>query len=42
VAAADLCGRGELAIEAGDPTGRRLAVDMISRLASRPASLAHA
>ena len=42
VTAAELCGRGELAIEAGDPAGRRVAVDMISRLASRPASLAHA
>ena len=38
----ELRGRGELSIEAGDPAGRRLAVDMIGRLASRPASLAHA
>jgi thioester reductase-like protein len=40
--AADLHARGALAIEAGDPAGRRLVVDMIGRLASRQASLAHA
>ena len=40
--AADLLERGALAIDAGDPAGRRLAVDMIGRLTSRPASLAHA
>jgi len=34
--------RGELAIEACDPAGRRLAVDMIGRLTSRPATLTHA
>ena len=40
--ATDLRDRGELAIEAADPAGRRLAIDVIGRLASRPVSLAHA
>jgi thioester reductase-like protein len=40
--AAELRGCGALAIEAGDPAGRRLAGDMIGRLTSRPTSLAHA
>jgi hypothetical protein len=42
VTAGELRGRGELVVEAGDPAGRRLAVDVIGRLTSRPASLANA
>lgn len=38
----ELRGRGKLAIEAGDLAGRRLAVDIIGRLASRPEAVAHA
>ena len=40
--AADSCYRGELAIEAGDPVGRRMAVEVIGQLASRSAPLVHA
>jgi len=40
--ATGLHGRGGMVIEAEDVAGRRMAIDMISRLASRPASLVHA
>jgi thioester reductase-like protein len=40
--AAELRDCGALAIEAGDAAGRRLAVDMIGRVTSRPTSFAHA
>ncbi|MFM8803252.1 MAG: SDR family oxidoreductase [Planctomycetia bacterium] len=40
--AAELRGRGELAVESGDPAGRRLAVDTIGRIAARPAAFANA
>ena len=40
--ATELHGRGGIVVEAEDAAGRRMAIDMIGRLASRPASLAHA
>jgi thioester reductase-like protein len=42
VTVAALRGRTEVVIEADDTAGRRLAVDAIDRLASRPAAIAHA
>ncbi|MFM8707295.1 MAG: hypothetical protein ACKOHK_04220, partial [Planctomycetia bacterium] len=40
--AAELRGRGELAVESGDPAGRRLAIDTLGRITARPAAFADA